>query len=71
MALQRFFIGTSPGGNLEEAIQDALKKARESFEKDTAWEIKQIAQNQLKLGPISVKIRVGKGKGEGGGIGPR
>ncbi len=71
MALKREFIGTSRGGNLREAIRDALKQARKEFANNMAWEIKQIAENQLRLGPISVKIRVGQGKGEGGGIGPR
>jgi flavin-binding protein dodecin len=71
MALTTKFVGTSPSGDLKEAIRNALKEARKSFDKDMAWEIKQIAGDQLKLGPISVMIRVGKGKGEGGGIGPR
>ena len=72
MALKRKFIGTSPSGDLTEAIQNALEEARKSFEDDTAWVIKKIAQNQLTLGPISVQIHVGpKGKGDQGGIGPK
>jgi hypothetical protein len=71
MALERLFIGTSPGGDLTEAIRDALEKAKQSWDEDSAWEINYIAQNQLKLGPISVVILVGEGKGEGGGVGPR
>lgn len=72
MALQDEFIGKSQSGNLKEAIQNALKKARVHHDVKEAWVIEKIAENQLKLGPISVQIRVGpKGKGEGGGIGPR
>jgi hypothetical protein len=70
MALKTKFIGTSRGGNLKEAIRDALKEARKSFDKSMKWEIEKIAENQLTLGPISVLIRVGGGKGEGG-VGPK
>ena len=71
MALQTEFIGTSKSGNLKEAIRNALKKARINHSIKEAWVIEKIAENQLRLGPISVQIRVGpKGRGEGGGIGP-
>lgn len=71
MALQTEYIGTSRGGNLKEAIRDALKQARKTHDTTEAWVIEKIAENQLSLGPLSVQIRVGpKGKGEGGGIGP-
>jgi hypothetical protein len=70
MALQRKFVGTSPSGNLAEAIRDALKKARQEFDESMKWEVVKFAENQLTFGPISVLIRVGGGKGEGG-IGPK
>jgi hypothetical protein len=66
----KYFVGTSQNGDLREAIQDALKQAAIEFDKDTTkWVVKKIAQNQLELGPLSVRIRVGGGKGDGG-IGP-
>lgn len=71
MALEKLFNGTSPNGNLEEAIQDALTKARQSHTDDFKWVVVRIAENQLTFPPISVRIRVGKGKGDPGGIGPR
>ncbi len=55
MALKTKFRGKSSNGNLEDAIQDALKK---------------IAENQLTFPPLSVLIRIGGGKGDGG-IGPK
>jgi flavin-binding protein dodecin len=70
MALKRKFVGTSPSGDLKEAIQNALKEARKEFDKSLKWEIVKIAENQLTLGPISVVIRVGTGKGDGG-VGPK
>ena len=72
MALERYFVGRSANGNLKEAIQDALNQAVANNwdQNTTGWVVRKIAENKLKLGPISVRIRVGKGKGDGG-IGPR
>ncbi len=70
MALRRKFIGTSASGDLREAIQDALKKARKVFITNMKWEVVKFAENQLTFPPISVLIRVGGGKGDGG-IGPK
>jgi hypothetical protein len=70
MALEKFFSGTSPNGNLEEAIQDALTQARQSHSDDFKWVVVKIAENQLTFPPLSVRIRVGGGKGDGG-IGPK
>jgi hypothetical protein len=70
MALDKFFVGTSPSGNLKEAIQKALEEARKQHTTDKKWVIKKIAENQLTFPPLSVLIRVGGGKGDGG-IGPR
>lgn len=72
MALIRKFVGTSPSGNLKEAIQDALKKARQSptLGNNFKWEVVKFAENQLTFPPISVLIRCGGGHGDGG-IGPK
>ena len=70
MALEKFFVGTSPGGDLKEAIQNALKKARDIHTDDKKWVIDKIAENQLTFPPLSVVIRVGGGKGDNG-IGPK
>jgi hypothetical protein len=70
MALKRKFVGTSPSGDLAEAIQDALKQARQELTDDFKWETVKFAENQLTFPPISVLIRCGGGKGDGG-IGPR
>jgi flavin-binding protein dodecin len=70
MPLKTKFVGTSPTGDLKEAIRNALKKAREQFDPSMKWEVVKFAENQLTFGPISVLIRVGGGKGDGG-IGPR
>ena len=72
MARERYFVGKSAGGDLKEAIRDALNQAKAATwdQNTTRWMIKKIAENQLKLGPISVRIRVGGGKGDGG-IGPK
>jgi len=70
MALKDFFVGISSSGNLEEAIQNALKKARKSHAEEFKWEVDKIAQNKLTFPPLSVRIRVGGGKGDGG-IGPK
>ena len=70
MALTKKFVGTSPSGNLKEAIQDALKQARQSLTGPFKWEVVKFAENQLTFPPISVLIRCGGGKGDGG-IGPK
>lgn len=70
MALQTKFVGKSSSGNLKEAIKNALKEARKVHTPDKKWVILKIAENQLKLGPISVQVRIGGGFGDGG-IGPR
>jgi hypothetical protein len=70
MPLERFFLGTSPGGNLQEAIQNALKEARKTHTVDKKWVIKKIAENQLTFPPLTVVIRVGGGRGDNG-VGPR
>jgi hypothetical protein len=70
MALQTKFVGKSASGDLTEAIQNALKKARKKHTPNKGWVIEKIAQNQLTFPPLSVLILVGGGKGEGG-IGPR
>jgi hypothetical protein len=67
MALKTSFTGKSLRGDLTEAIQDALKKARPHFKKSTAWAIEKTAGDRLELGPISVTIRVGGAKGGGPG----
>jgi len=71
MALKTSFTGKSPRGDLAEAIQDALKKARASFKKNVAWTIEKTGGDRLELGPISVTIRVGRAKGDPGGTGPK
>ena len=70
MALKTKFVGTSPSGDLKEAIQNALKEARKEFDESLKWEVVKFAENQLTFPPISVLIRVGGGKGDGG-IGPK
>jgi len=70
MALKTKFRGKSSNGNLEDAIQDALKKAKVHFRTDFKWEVLKIAENQLTFPPLSVLIRIGGGKGDGG-IGPK
>ena len=70
MALITSFTGTSPRGDLTEAIQKALDQARPNFKKKIGWTILETSGDQLKLGSISVTIRVGKRKGDGGGTGP-
>jgi hypothetical protein len=70
MPLKTKFVGTSPTGDLKEAIRNALKDARKSFDKSLKWEVVKIAENQLTFPPLSVLIRVGGGKGDGG-IGPK
>ena len=70
MALKTKFVGTSPTGDLKEAIRNALKKAREEFDPSMKWEVVKFAENQLTFPPLSVLIRVGGGKGDGG-IGPK
>jgi hypothetical protein len=67
MALKTSFTGKSLRGDLAEAIQDALKRARPSFKKNTAWTIEKTGGNRLELGAISVTIRVGGAKGGGPG----
>jgi hypothetical protein len=70
MALKTKFVGKSANGDLAEAIQNALEKARKIHTTDKAWVIERIAQNQLTFPPLSVLILVGGGKGDGG-IGPK
>jgi hypothetical protein len=70
MPLTRKFVGTSANGDPKEAIQDALKQARQQFDKRLKWEVVKFAANQLTFPPLSVLIRVGAGKGDGG-IGPK
>jgi hypothetical protein len=70
MALKTSFTGTSPSGDLTEAIEKALNKARPNFKKKIGWTILETSGDQLKLGPISVTIQVGRRKGDGGGTGP-
>ena len=66
--MKKSFTGTSPNGDLTEAIRDALKKAATEFNKNIAWTIKETGGDQLALGSISVKIHVDSEKG--GGPGP-
>jgi hypothetical protein len=66
--MKKSFTGTSPNGDLTEAIRHALKKAAAEFNKNIAWTIKETGGDQLELGPISVKIQVDSS--EGGGPGP-
>jgi len=70
MPLTRKFVGTSANGDPKEAIQDALKQARQKFDTRLKWEVIKFAENQLTFPPLSVLIRVGTGKGDGG-IGPK
>jgi hypothetical protein len=70
MPLKTFFNGKSASGNLAEAIQNALNKARKLYTDDFKWVVVKIADNQLTFPSLSVMIRVGGGRGDGG-IGPK
>lgn len=70
MALTTKYVGTSPNGDLKEAIQDALNQAIATHDPKTKWVVKRIAENQLTFPPLSVLIKVGGGHGDGG-IGPK
>jgi flavin-binding protein dodecin len=52
------FTGTSPNGDLTEAIRDALNKAAATNDKIKAWKLEETGGDQFELGPISVKIQV-------------
>jgi hypothetical protein len=66
--MKKSFTGTSTGGDLTEAIRDALKKAATEFNTKSPWKIQETSGKELSLGPISVKIEVDGA--EGGGPGP-
>jgi hypothetical protein len=59
------FTGTSPRGDLTEAIRNALEKANASNKTDLTWTIEKTGGDRLELGPISVTIKIGGAKGEG------
>jgi hypothetical protein len=65
------FTGTSPDGDLTEALKHALKKAAEAAP-EAPWKIEEIRGSRLKLDPISVTIQLNPGAGEGTpGKGPK
>jgi hypothetical protein len=62
--LKTTFTGKSVRGDVAEAIQDALKKAKPHFKKKIAWTIEKTGGDRLQLAPMSVTIRVGGSKGD-------
>jgi hypothetical protein len=65
--MKKSFTGTSPSGDLTEAIRHALKKAATEFNKNIGWTITETSGDQLELGSISVKIHVDSDEGGGPG----
>ena len=67
MALITSFTGTSPSGDLTEAIEKALNKARPTeFKKKKDGRSLETSGDKLELGPISVKIQIDRAKARGG-----
>jgi len=63
--LKIFFTGTSPTGDLTQALENALTEAAKEFHEDSAWTIEKIGGKRLQLhAPISVTLRIGGDKGE-------
>ena len=69
------FTGTSPAGDLRQALKDALGQAINAVpgrdKTFSAWTIEEIGGNKLEAEPIFVTVEIHPGEGEGGGTGPK